>query len=94
MKMMSDKMIDPKLHLDSQDLKIQECVQKDILESSKKFNNDNEEVKIIFLKSVHYELAINFEFNQQKELKICCLIGSTIGRCLTMISCSFPKSYI
>ncbi|KAI3419765.1 hypothetical protein GPALN_004195 [Globodera pallida] len=68
MKMMSDKMIDPKLHLDSQDLKIQECVQKDVLESSKKFDNDNEEVKIIFLKSVHYELAINFEFNQRKDV--------------------------
>uniref|UniRef100_A0A914H6F5 Uncharacterized protein n=1 Tax=Globodera rostochiensis TaxID=31243 RepID=A0A914H6F5_GLORO len=30
--------------------------------------HDNEEAKIIFLNNVHYELAINFEFNQRKDI--------------------------
>uniref|UniRef100_A0A183CD46 Uncharacterized protein n=1 Tax=Globodera pallida TaxID=36090 RepID=A0A183CD46_GLOPA len=85
MKMMSDKMIDPKLHLDSQDIKIHEYVQKDVEENCKKFdNNDNEEEKII-LNNVHYELAMYFEFNQWKELAICCQIsafqGSGLSKC-------------
>uniref|UniRef100_A0A914H653 Uncharacterized protein n=1 Tax=Globodera rostochiensis TaxID=31243 RepID=A0A914H653_GLORO len=66
MKMMSDKGIDPGLHLDSQDKAIRKYVQNDIEESCKKF--DNEEAKIIFLNNIHYELAINFEFNQRKDV--------------------------
>uniref|UniRef100_A0A914H4Z2 Uncharacterized protein n=1 Tax=Globodera rostochiensis TaxID=31243 RepID=A0A914H4Z2_GLORO len=62
----NDKGIDPKLHLDSQDFKIQEYVQNDVEENCKKF--ENEEAQIIFLNKVHYELAINFEYNQQKEV--------------------------
>uniref|UniRef100_A0A914H4M6 Uncharacterized protein n=1 Tax=Globodera rostochiensis TaxID=31243 RepID=A0A914H4M6_GLORO len=62
----NDKGIDPKLHFDSQDKEIREYVQKDVEESCKKF--ENEEEKIIFLNNVHYELAINFEFNQRKEV--------------------------
>uniref|UniRef100_A0A914H5M8 Uncharacterized protein n=1 Tax=Globodera rostochiensis TaxID=31243 RepID=A0A914H5M8_GLORO len=61
-----DKGIDPELHLDSQDKKIQEYVQKDVEESCKKF--DNEEEKMLFLNNVRYDLAINFEFNQRKDI--------------------------
>uniref|UniRef100_A0A183CHH8 Uncharacterized protein n=1 Tax=Globodera pallida TaxID=36090 RepID=A0A183CHH8_GLOPA len=53
----------------SQDKEIREEVQREVEENCKKF--DNKEAKIIFLNNVHYELAINFEFNQRKELKIC-----------------------
>uniref|UniRef100_A0A914H668 Uncharacterized protein n=1 Tax=Globodera rostochiensis TaxID=31243 RepID=A0A914H668_GLORO len=63
---MSDKGIVPELHLDSEDKKIREYVQKDVEESCKKF--ENEEVKIIFLNNVRYDLAINFEFNQRKDV--------------------------
>uniref|UniRef100_A0A914GSC2 Uncharacterized protein n=1 Tax=Globodera rostochiensis TaxID=31243 RepID=A0A914GSC2_GLORO len=31
-------------------------------------NNDNVEEKILYLNNVHYELAINFEFNQLKDV--------------------------
>uniref|UniRef100_A0A914HYE2 Uncharacterized protein n=1 Tax=Globodera rostochiensis TaxID=31243 RepID=A0A914HYE2_GLORO len=64
-KMMSDKMIDPELHLDSIDNEIRGDVQK-LEESCKKF--DNEEAKNIFLNNVYYELAINFMFNQRKDV--------------------------
>uniref|UniRef100_A0A914H4E4 Uncharacterized protein n=1 Tax=Globodera rostochiensis TaxID=31243 RepID=A0A914H4E4_GLORO len=63
---MGDKGIDPELHLDSQDKEIRKNVQKDVEESCKKF--DNEEAKIIFLNNVHYELTINFVFNQRKDI--------------------------
>uniref|UniRef100_A0A914H8K1 Uncharacterized protein n=1 Tax=Globodera rostochiensis TaxID=31243 RepID=A0A914H8K1_GLORO len=56
--------IDPELHFDSQDKEIQQEVQKDFEENCKKF--ENEEEKIMFLNNVHYELAINFEFNHRK----------------------------
>uniref|UniRef100_A0A183CA34 Flagellar motor switch protein FliM n=1 Tax=Globodera pallida TaxID=36090 RepID=A0A183CA34_GLOPA len=69
-------MIDPKLHLESIDFKIQEYIQNDVEEYCKKFSN--EEAKIIFLNNVPFELAINFEFIKRKELKICCLIGSVV----------------
>uniref|UniRef100_A0A183C5C1 Uncharacterized protein n=1 Tax=Globodera pallida TaxID=36090 RepID=A0A183C5C1_GLOPA len=66
MKMMSDKMIDSKLHLDSQDQEIREDFQKNVEENCQKF--ENEEAKIIFLNNVHYELAINVECNQRNEI--------------------------
>uniref|UniRef100_A0A914HY76 Uncharacterized protein n=1 Tax=Globodera rostochiensis TaxID=31243 RepID=A0A914HY76_GLORO len=64
--MMSNKGIDPELHFISQDKEIQEYVQKDVEENCKKF--DDEEAKIIFLNNVRYDLAINFEFNQRKDV--------------------------
>uniref|UniRef100_A0A914I6B1 Uncharacterized protein n=1 Tax=Globodera rostochiensis TaxID=31243 RepID=A0A914I6B1_GLORO len=58
--------IDPELHFNSQDKEIQEYVQNDVEENCKKF--DNEEAKILFLNNVRYDLAINFEFNQRKDV--------------------------
>uniref|UniRef100_A0A914H0I1 LAGLIDADG homing endonuclease n=1 Tax=Globodera rostochiensis TaxID=31243 RepID=A0A914H0I1_GLORO len=66
MKMISDKAIDPELHLESLDKEDREKAQKDVEENCKKF--ENEEAKIIFLNNVHYELAINFELNQRKDI--------------------------
>uniref|UniRef100_A0A914I703 Uncharacterized protein n=1 Tax=Globodera rostochiensis TaxID=31243 RepID=A0A914I703_GLORO len=66
MKIMSNKGIDPELHFNSQDKEIQENVRKDVKENCKKV--DDEEAKIIFLNNVRYDLAINFEFNQRKDV--------------------------
>uniref|UniRef100_A0A914H5J0 Uncharacterized protein n=1 Tax=Globodera rostochiensis TaxID=31243 RepID=A0A914H5J0_GLORO len=84
--MISDKGIVPELHLDSEDKEIREKVQKDVEESCKKF--DNEEAKIILLNNVHYDLAINFEYNQRKEVydRAQDLLSNWVGNDVTSFS--------
>uniref|UniRef100_A0A914H4V1 Uncharacterized protein n=1 Tax=Globodera rostochiensis TaxID=31243 RepID=A0A914H4V1_GLORO len=67
------------------ELDLNEYVQKDVEENCKKF--ENEEAKIIFLNNVHYELAINFEFNQRKDIydRANDLLSDWVGNDVTML---------